>query len=184
MLELNPRETIINLIKENNNDVVGQPYYKKKAFLRQILLGDILDLVFYVISLQPDLNNISRIDSDKFSIILEKTWREWVKRKKNRAFLHFNKAWRKGSGPMGEMIGEAELYAYNFPGYCRHGNLYMFFTYPKQFLAGWNHYRDVHVEYVVFLKWKQENNIQRVELVLDFAEIVCKAMREYKNTEK
>jgi hypothetical protein len=182
MAELNPREFIIDQIKKSNADGIEGSYYKRKAYLRQIVFSDIIDIIFYYISLQQDLDKIASMKPDVFYNILENTWNEWIKDKKNKSFITLDRAWHSNPGPMGGTAGSAEIYAYYHPGFYHYGDMFIFFIYPRAFVGGWEHYKDVHIKDYVLLKWKQKNNIKKIDLVFNLAEMVCQAMR--KNAEK
>jgi hypothetical protein len=172
---INPeiKDKITKLIKESTDDGIKGNAYREESYLQKICFDDVFDILLYYISLQADIDKISKIDTIDFCCLLEKEWFCWVKH--NREFCYLNSAWSSGPGPMGGTAGTAEMYTSYHPGINGYDKLYHFFQYPKRFNRGWEIYRDRHIKNYVFPKWRR--NIEKLDAVFSLAEIICEEIR-------
>ena len=204
-VKTNPKEKILDLISKSMDKHLGGPksIFRSESYLNEVDFSDVADVVLYYLSLRPDMRKICRIESYKFYKLLEETMFKWAKKakqawgfryyepsyapgKKHKWFLINDvalHAWQSGSGPMGGTMGPAEHYAYLEAGFLQHDNLLILFSYPEE-LSGnggtgnWPSYREHHIEKLVFPKWRREIHAQKLESVLQLAEMVCTGMRK------
>jgi hypothetical protein len=174
--------------------------------MERIVFGDVIDVVLYYISLQPDMKKICLMDSHKFYELLEKTMKQWAEtdkkawgrgyynsyypsdQKKEKHDLIYDvafHAWYSGPGPMGGTMGPAEHYAYLEAGFLQHDNLLILFTYPKEMAdkggtGNWPSYRKHNIERFTFPKWRHEMHAKRLEAVFHLAEMICVEMHKQK----
>ncbi|MFZ3058005.1 MAG: hypothetical protein WA092_03105 [Minisyncoccales bacterium] len=171
---ISPREKILKFVKESTDDGIRGEMYKREEYLQEIRFGDIIDIILLYISLQSDIETIGRINTIDFQSLLKKEWFCWTKN--NKDFQLLNSAWASGPGPLGGTAGPAEMYMFYFPGITNHEKLWYFFSYPIRFGHSWENYRDKHIKIYVFPKWRRHP--EKIEAVLDLAEIVCKEIRK------
>lgn len=180
---ISARKTIITLIQESRDEAIQGTAFRQESWLSTIRFSDVMDIVLFYISLQPDLNQIGKITSNDFSRLVEKIWKEWIAEKKNEISLDLYGAFSPGSGPMDGSAGPAEMYMMYHPGICHYKYLLVFFSYPKELPSGWLPYRE-HMKIMVFPKWRREQNFKNLSKVFNLATRVCAAMREKTNTER
>ena len=173
-MSINPKEKILKLVKESTDDGIRGEMHKREEYLQEIRFGDIADIILLYISLQSDIETIGRINTIDFQALFKKEWLCWTKR--NKDFQLLNSAWANESGPMGGTAGTAEMYMSYFPGITNHEKLRHFFSYPIRFGHSWENYKNKHIKIYVFPKWRR--NHEKLEAVLDLAEIVCKEIRK------
>jgi hypothetical protein len=175
------RKTILNLIEESREEDIKGTAFRRDSWMNTIFFSDVMDVVFFYISLQPDLKEIARINTSDFYALVEKVWGEWIKDQKSRAFLGLNSAWSSGPGPIGGTAGPAEMYMFYYPGVIQYRYLLEFFSYPEGLPRGWSPYRD-HMKVMVFPKWKREKSHKKLGSVFRLAQMVCEAMRAKQGT--
>jgi len=196
-VQTDPKEKIISLIEKSDDSGLGK---RKSFWLGAVDFSDVIDIVLYYISLQPDLDKIARIESHDFYEALRKVWDIWgegVKKswgyrkydhpcqgyehKRFPKFYDLDSAWQSGPGPMGGTMGAAEHYAYIHPGFLKHKYLILFFSYPEglPFGAGnWPAYREHNIKKMVFPKWRRKANKKKLEMVFQLAEMLCNHIKE------
>lgn len=175
-----PKETILNLIKQSNDDGLKGKFYRSRHYLNTIYFSDVMDVVLYHISLRPDLDNIARIKTNDFYRLVENIWREWIKYPKNETFSDLF-PWNSGPGPMDGTAGPAEMYFLYYPGLQREDYLLVFFSYPEglpSFHLHWSAYKKRHIEDMVFPKWRRKNNMKKISSVFSLSEMILERMRK------
>ncbi len=183
IVTMSPMKMVLNLIVQSNDDGLRGKLYRTREHLAKIYFSDVMDIVLYVISLQPDLKDIAKIETGDFDRLLEKVWAEWIKDIKDKAFDDIRFAWSPGPGPLGGTMGSAESYAHFGAGFRHHDYLLQFFSHPEDLFisfGNWPVYKRYNIEGMVFPKWRRSYNRKKLGLVLDLAEMVCKCMRENK----
>lgn len=188
------KEQILRLIQNSNGKNDRRPR-KYRKFLSGIFLSDILDIVLYYVSLQPDVAEFYSMDSWRFRDLLELAWKQWMKTAEqawgwkqyeypigsgqtHRA-PRFNEIDTVRQGSSDSMPG-IEQYAVIEAGFCLNNFLGAFFAYPKGIpycTGNWPAYRDGHIERTVFPKWRKKQNANKLEAVFKLAELVCSQMR-------
>lgn len=136
-----------------------------------------MDIVLYYISLQPDLEDIVRIDEDDLYSMIKALCNAWVER--NKVFLGLKSAWINGS---------ANDYLKFSPGPCSRRCLVDFFYTSSRSIWAmpdkWLAYRDGYIKIVTFPKWGAEKNMKKINPVFDLAETICTQMRKCRNIER
>lgn len=174
-------EKILNLIKESSDRWLKGSYYRSDDYLKRILFSDVMDIVLYDISLQPDLDKIARIKTADFYRLTHNIWDKWIEEKKNVCFFDLDFPWSSGPGPMDGTMGSAEFYFSLYPGPLRDDYLLEFFSYPKglpSFNPNWPSYKEKHIERMVFPKWRRKNKLKRIDSVFTLAEMIMVQMRK------
>ncbi|MDD5569494.1 MAG: hypothetical protein PHG23_03745 [Candidatus Pacebacteria bacterium] len=178
------RKKIRELIKESTDEKIHGRAFRDEAWLSKLLFSDLMDVVLFYISLQPDLNEIGKIKTNDFYRLLEDVWKKWAADKKNKAFAdNFYSAWFAGPGPMDGTAGPAEMYMLYYTGLLHYDYLLVFFRYPEGLPDGWIPYRE-HIEIMAFPKWRRENNFKELGKIFNLAEMMCEALRAKQNTER
>lgn len=181
--DVNERKTIRKLIKESKDEDIRGAAFRKESWLSRICFDDLMDIVLFYISLQPDIKVIGKTKGFDFWQLMKNVWMQWIADKKNKVFLDLNSAWYAGPGPMDGSAGPAEMYMMYCPGVVNYNYLSAFFFYPEELPDGWSSYRN-HMKIMVFPKWKRENNYKNLPLVFNLARMACEAMRKEQNTER
>jgi hypothetical protein len=164
---------IIGLIQESKDENIRGKAIREESWLQRITFSDVMDIVLFYISLQPDVKNIGKIKSIDFYHLVEHTWKQWIADKNNRAFIELNSAWSNGPGPMDGTAGPAEMYMYYHPGMLGHKRILEFFY----CCDNWTSYLE-HMKIMVFPKWRRENNLKNISSVFHLAEMICSATRK------
>lgn len=196
---MSPKERILSFIEASADKTLGgkKSMWRSRLYLRNIGFGDVMDVVLYYISLQPDFSEIARIESHDFYKLLKNVWGEWKERVKKQwgygyyeyplgsgqthktfRIYDIDDAWSSGPGPIGGTMGAAEQYAYLFPGFMQYRHLLPFFSYPEEVPGGWPSYRERRVKALVFPKWRRKMHGKKLEMVFRLAEMVCQGIRE------
>lgn len=170
---MNPKDEITNLIKQSTDDGIQGNAFKEESYLQEIRFSDVIAIILYYISLQPDLDKIGQMNTNDFWCLFKKEWYDWTKI--NRQFCSLNSAWSSEPGPGGGGAGLAEIYFCYHPGIGRCDRLSHFFQYPSRFNYGWGVYRDKRIKIYIFPKWRR--NIKKLDAAFDLAESICEEMR-------
>lgn len=143
----------------------------------QIKFGNIMDIVLYYISLQPDFEDVVRIDADDFYNMIKVACNAWIE--KNKVFLGLKSAW---------MDGSANDYLKVYPGPCYQHCPFDFFHTSSRSINprpdNWLGYRDGYIKIVTFPKWRAEKNMGKINPVFDLAETIYTQMRKCRNLER
>ncbi|MDD5289670.1 MAG: hypothetical protein PHT40_00540 [Patescibacteria group bacterium] len=182
-----PKEIVLELIEKSTDATLQNKgrVYTGDHFLKNIEFSDVMDLVLYYISRQPDLNEIAKIEKYDFQRLIEEAWEEWRKKveKQWEKFYEIDGAWNSEPGAGGGGMGAAEHYTVLYPGFRQHDYLLAFFLYPEDLPTAhgnWPAYRKYHIEQLIFPKWRREMHRKKLELTFQLAEMVCQKMRQKK----
>lgn len=158
------KERIIAEIQKSNEE---------GPLMNRILYRDVMDIVFFYLSLAMETRKINMSTSD-FYCLSEEIWKKWVR--KNNGFSDLFGAYWPGPGPMGGTASSAEIYL----SYCIHLSFFDtikdFLTWQKSYKCGWLYHRDNVVIPLTLPKWKRKKHFKKIEPVLILAESICREM--------
>jgi hypothetical protein len=175
------RKTIVSLIQESRDEDIKGAAFRKESWLSRIDFSDVMDIVIFYISLQPDIKVIGKTKTNDFYHLMKDVWMQWAEDKKNKVFSDLSSAWYSQAGPMDGYAGPAEMYMMYHPGLLHYKYLLEYFFYPEELPGGWSSYRD-HMKIMVFPKWRREKNYKKIPLVFNLAGMACEAMRKKQST--
>lgn len=178
------RTLIERRIKNSKDETLGKgTYFHSRSYLGFIGFPDIMDILLYHLSLQPDLKKIAA------GVKMKDFWQETVQahwEKRYKMFPHIKEVpWADGPGPMGGTMGTAEYYLIIYPGVCNPGvynfSLLEYFRWPGSLAdekrITWPRYKRV-IEDRVFPKFRRKKHQKKLAAALDFAEEICQKLRE------
>jgi hypothetical protein len=168
---------IIDLIKNSNEENIKGDYFHSEEYLNEIQFSDVMDIILIYIRLQPDMKNLGKIKSSKLYKLLKNEWKEWLSNEENIGFINLKSAWSNGIGPMDGSAGKAEIYMSYIARLNSYEYLLLFYCYPEELPGGWPEYRKM-IMTMVLPKWKREQNLQKINLVFNLAEMICVAIRK------
>lgn len=174
-----------NILKSNDKTLrKNGKNFTSKFFLEPLFFSDFLDIVFYYVDLQEDKEKITVIESLLFHKLLKKMWDEKCEKGEVEAggFSELNSAWCSDSGPIDGYAGAAEVYFRSNPGYGNKDFLLEFFVYPESLSeltrGARPYYKKRHIEELIFPKFRRKRHFKRLDFILDFADDVCRELRE------
>ena len=97
---MNPQEVLMEKIRTSSDETLGKgTHFHSKAHLGHISFSNFMDIVLYLVSLQSDWREITKIRSWDFYDLLKNLWRE--KREEIYKIFPFREPpWSKGPDPM------------------------------------------------------------------------------------
>jgi len=181
---MNAREIILRRIEASTDEKIGR-IFRSRAAMRHVSFGEIMDIVLYYLALQPDLTAIAK------RLRMNDFWREIVhpawKRFSEKSFGFVERdPWVNESGPMDGYMGAAERYLCIQPGFYAM-TLCECLLWPEE-LAGekdrsWSQYKK-HIEGQTFPKFRRKQHAKKLVAALDFAEEICRILREKKEVSR
>ena len=178
---IDPKKKIINCIQKSIDKELS-PF--DEGHIETIYYNDVMDIVFFYLSLCLKDKDVKRMDTSDFYAMSEAIWNKWSREKKNEKFSHLCGAYCAGPGPMGGTAGPAEMYLFYYTGFTGFKDIQEFLNYPKEICGGWRsyrgwkYYRDTKVIPNTLPKWKRENNLKKINRVFDLAERILKKMEK------
>lgn len=186
------RSIILGLIQKSSDNTLPQgKHFRSKGYLGRIFFSDFMDVVVYYISLQNDLDEITRIKMDDLKNLLKNLWDELDRKVANNFYDLFGHPWISGdSGPSfsGPYFTGAGLDYFNStPGIGLYSEFLLeYFRYPQELRGQSRHNRwpdyKKDIENEVFPKYRRIKHKEILHKALDFAENVCRKLRERRNT--
>jgi hypothetical protein len=170
------REKIIDCINKSTDEKL---HPIDKRFIETIHYGDVMDIVFFYLSLYLKDRGINRMKTSNFYNMSEAIWNKWSREKKNKKLSHLCGAYCAGPGPMGGTASSAEMYFRYYTKFTFFENIQEFFNCSKGTHCGWSHYRDNQVIPRTLPKWRRANNFKKINQVFELAETICRGTENY-----
>jgi len=159
---------------------------KHASSMKAVSFHDIMDIVLYFLSLQPDIGRVGAgIKFDElfkggrfFSSagVIYRCWEE--KADKNFRFYKDAHPWANGPGPMDGTMGPAEHYRVIYPGL--RGTIKEYFLWPealaRESVNNWPRYKRT-IECHTFPKFRRKYNARKLAAILGFAEDVWQKLQ-------
>ncbi|MBU3901641.1 hypothetical protein KKF25_03280 [Patescibacteria group bacterium] len=175
------RKTILQKIADSNDETLGKgKFWRSASCMREFGFTDLMDILFYYLSLQPDL----RVFAAKIKIedfMWQTVQAHWQKRARELFSFMSDKMspWASGSGPMDGTAGPAESYSVRLGLF--EWTLLSWFLWPDE-LEGerernWPKYKK-KIETMLFPKLRRKYNQKKLAAALTFAEEICEIMRQ------
>lgn len=171
------RKIFLERVAASTDEGLGEgKFWHSASYMREIDFVDLMDILFYYISLRPDLRIFAvQIQASDFVWrILEAHWD-----KRGRELFPFigGSPWASGPGPGGGTAGPAESY------FLRTGffdkTLLAWFLWPEELKMesdnNWPKLKD-RIEKMLFPKLRRKYNRKKLEAVLVFAKEICEIM--------
>jgi len=181
---MDARETVLEAVRQSTDKELGRLFHTRSA-LSHVSFGEIMDIVLCYLALQPDLTIIAKRlkMSDFWREIVQPTWKRFSE--KSFGFIERN-PWKNESGPMDGCMGAAERYLCIEPGFYAM-TLCECLLWPEE-LAGekdrsWSQYKK-HIEGQTFPKLRRKQHAKKLVAALDFAEEICRILREKKEVSR
>ena len=178
---MNAREIILQKIRVSTDEKI-LPMFRGRMVMRYVSFGEVMDILLYYLSLQPDLSSMAEgvKMKDFWFGVMKEAWINFPA--KAFSFIKRN-PWANESGPMDGYMGAAEYYLHIHPGFY---NMTMCecLLWPEA-LAGekeknWPKHKKL-VESQTFPKFRRKWHTKKLAAALDFAEEVCQSLRKRKN---
>jgi hypothetical protein len=145
--------------------------------MRRVDFDDLMDILLYYLSLQPDLGIFAAgIEASNFLWITVKD--HWQKRASELFPFIETSPWANGSGPMGGSAGDAESYSLRVGLFDQ--TLLTWFLFPEV-LEGekeknWPKHKK-RIEKMLFPKLRRKYNAKKLDAALIFVGEICDTMR-------
>lgn len=172
------RSVIVDLIQRSDDKTLGPgKHFRSKWHLGRIHFPDFMDIVMYYISLQPDLDNIAKIEMSDFFDLLKDLWE---KKFSDKFYDNFGHPWISDDN---SSSGSGVDYFRSNPGLDLHSEFLLeYLKYPEALKELSNHIRwpgyKEQIENFIFPKYRRIKHRKMLNMALDFAENVCHELRE------
>lgn len=172
------RKILLETIAASTDETLGKGRFWRSAdYMREIGFTDLMDILLYYLSLQPDLRLIAaKIKAHDF---LWKTVRAHWQKGARKSFPFIKGfPWASGPGPMDGTAGPAESYCLRVGLFDK--SLLTWFLWPEELKGeteeNWPKYKK-KIEDILFPKLRRKYNQKKLAAALTFAEEICEIMR-------
>lgn len=170
------RERIIDCINKSADEGL---HNIDKKFIKNIHYSDVMDIVFFYLSLYLKDKGVRSMSTSDFYNLSEAVWKRWCREEKNQKFNRLGGAYCPGPGPMGGTASSAEMYLLYYTRFTCFENIQEFFICPKAAHCGWSYYRDSQVVPRTLPKWRRVNNFKKINQVFELAETICREIENH-----
>ena len=173
------RQIILRNIAASTDEGFGKgTFWRSASFVKEFGFADLMDILFYYLSLQPDLSIFAA--KIKVNDFLWKTVRgHWIKRAPELFSFIQHSPWANGPGPMDGSAGPAESYSLRTGIFDK--SLLAWLWWPEELEEesenNWPKYKK-HIETMLFPRLRRRYNQKKLEAALAFAEEICETMRQ------
>ena len=176
------RRIILEKVTASKDETLGKgKFWRSASYMREINFADLMDILLYYLSLQPDLRAFAaKIKVDNFLWQTVKT--HWQKRARELFPFIKMSPWASRPGPMDGSAGPAESYSARLEFF--EWTLLSWFLWPDELKEererNWPKYKK-KIEAMLFPKLCRKYNQKKLDAALTFAEEICEIMRQKVN---
>jgi len=173
------KQAILKKIAASTDEGLGKgKFWHSAGYMREIGFADLIDILFFYISLRPDLRDfVAGIQASDF------VWRileaHWDKRSGELFPFIGRSPWANGPGPWGGTAGPAESYFLMIGFFDK--TLLAWFLWPEELkMESYNNWPRLksRIEKMLFPKLRRRYNQKKLEAALVFAKEICEVMRQ------